>query len=195
MRIRQVKPEFWRDWKLVSLSRDARLFYIGLWNEADDSGYLRWDLEEILADLFPRQPDVTVAVAEGWTQELVRAKRIRIYKCGHAVIPTLPSHQHLAGSTRQVHTTRNEHESCQAKRPRGSPRVPAVPRAGQVRLVKVSKGKSSSKTEESTGARVSAREGGSSPTRLRDLLPPPPGYTNRSESATSPLRASDDKVE
>lgn len=192
MRIRQVKPEFWRDWKLVSLSRDARLFYIGLWNEADDSGYLRWDLDQILSDLFPRQADVTIEMAEGWAQELVGARRIRIYKCGHATIPTLPSHQHLAGQTKQVHTFRNEHAVCQAKRKSPSPRVPAGPRAGQVRLVKVSNG-NSKKEELTTRASASAREG--SPQRLRDLLPPPPGYVERSEPPASPLRATRDEVE
>lgn len=193
MRIRQVKPEFWRDWKLVNLSRDARLFYIGLWNEADDSGYLRWDLDEILSDLFPRQSDVTVEMAAGWAAELVGAKRMRIYKCGHAIIPTLPLHQHLAGLTHQVHTFAKEHANCQASRKRPSPRVPAVPRLGQVRLGKVSNG--NNKEGRVNHPRASAREGGSGPTSLRDLLPPPPGYDGRSQRSTSPLRAAGDKVE
>lgn len=37
-RIRSIKPEFWTDEKVVSLPPLARLFFIGLWNFADDEG-------------------------------------------------------------------------------------------------------------------------------------------------------------
>jgi|694.fasta_scaffold13640_7 hypothetical protein len=38
MRIRTIKPEFWTDEKIGSLSLGARLLFISLWNVADDSG-------------------------------------------------------------------------------------------------------------------------------------------------------------
>lgn len=37
-RIRSIKPEFWTDEKVVSLSPLARLLFIGMWNFADDFG-------------------------------------------------------------------------------------------------------------------------------------------------------------
>jgi hypothetical protein len=37
-RIRSIKPEFWTDEKVVTLSAFARLVFIGLWNFVDDYG-------------------------------------------------------------------------------------------------------------------------------------------------------------
>jgi len=42
-RIRTIKPEFWTDGDMFKLSRDARLFYIGLWNFCDDNGVIEHD--------------------------------------------------------------------------------------------------------------------------------------------------------
>ncbi len=39
-RIRTIKPEFWTDEDIVELSIIARLFFIGMWNFADDHGNL-----------------------------------------------------------------------------------------------------------------------------------------------------------
>lgn len=45
-RSRMIKPEFWDDEKLASISRDARLTFIGLWNHSDDfavvKGHASW---------------------------------------------------------------------------------------------------------------------------------------------------------
>lgn len=41
-RIRSIHPGLWTDEAFVSLSLAARLFYIGLWNEADDFGLFEW---------------------------------------------------------------------------------------------------------------------------------------------------------
>ena len=38
-RIRSIKPAFWTDPKTNALSEHAALFFIGLWNFCDDSGY------------------------------------------------------------------------------------------------------------------------------------------------------------
>lgn len=52
-RIRTIKPEFWTDGDILKLSRDARLFYIGLWNFADDNGVMEYDPTSIKARIFP----------------------------------------------------------------------------------------------------------------------------------------------
>jgi hypothetical protein len=41
-RIRSIHPAIWTDERFVSLSPSARLFYIGMLNEADDFGVLEW---------------------------------------------------------------------------------------------------------------------------------------------------------
>jgi hypothetical protein len=52
-RIRTIKPEYWTDGDILRLSRDARLFYIGLWNFADDNGVMEYDPTSIKARIFP----------------------------------------------------------------------------------------------------------------------------------------------
>ena len=55
MRIRQVKPDYWRDELMASLPDTVSLFYIGLWQEADDAGWLVWNIPEIGHDLYGYQ--------------------------------------------------------------------------------------------------------------------------------------------
>lgn len=53
MRIRTIKPEFWRSEDIAALSHEDRLLFIGLWSYVDDNGVGR-DLEQlIMADLYP----------------------------------------------------------------------------------------------------------------------------------------------
>ena len=52
MRIRTIKPEFWRSDDIASLSWDARLVFIGLWSYVDDNGVGRDSLPSIVGDLF-----------------------------------------------------------------------------------------------------------------------------------------------
>lgn len=65
MRIRSIKPEFWRSPDVSSLSIEDRLLYIGLWSYVDDNG-VGQDRESIIsADLFAddlsRDPRDTLA--------------------------------------------------------------------------------------------------------------------------------------
>lgn len=57
MRIRTVKPEFWRSADTAQLSYFARLLFIGLWNYVDDNGVGDDDADLIRSDLFPREHD------------------------------------------------------------------------------------------------------------------------------------------
>jgi predicted nucleic acid-binding protein len=36
-----IKPEFWDDEKLATVSRDARLLFVGLWSNSDDYGVVK----------------------------------------------------------------------------------------------------------------------------------------------------------
>lgn len=52
MRIRSIKPEFWRSEDITSLPLTARLTFIGLWNYVDDNG-VGVDRESVIAaDLY-----------------------------------------------------------------------------------------------------------------------------------------------
>lgn len=57
MRIRSIKPEFWRSDDITALSREDRLLFIGLWSYVDDNGVGIDDYRSIAADLFALEDD------------------------------------------------------------------------------------------------------------------------------------------
>lgn len=59
MRIRTVKPEFWRSDDVTALTRDERLLFIGLWSYVDDNGVGIDDYRQIAGDLFAMEEDQT----------------------------------------------------------------------------------------------------------------------------------------
>jgi hypothetical protein len=60
-RIRSLKPDFWLDRKLARrLSRDERLLYMGLWNQADEHARALGDPVVIKGAIFPYDDDLTV---------------------------------------------------------------------------------------------------------------------------------------
>jgi hypothetical protein len=62
-RIRTIKPDFWRDESLASVSPEAALLAIGLLNHADDEGYFNAHPKLIESDIFPlRELSHTVTV-------------------------------------------------------------------------------------------------------------------------------------
>lgn len=141
MRIRQIKPEFWKDAKLATLTEGARLFFVGTWSLADDAGWLRWSIAEIAAELYPFESRrMRERRVEKHGEALAAIGRLHLHDCGHAVIPKMPAHQHLAGTTRRVTTIHAEHVLCaQPATPRDSPRLPAPVSIGSVRQGSVSK--------------------------------------------------------
>jgi hypothetical protein len=67
--------------------------------------------------------------------QLREAGRVVLHPCGHAEVPKLGEHQHLAGVQKQVRSAFNEHlRACVSPSPaetRGNPHVPEVPRLGK----------------------------------------------------------------
>lgn len=133
-----MKPAFWSDSRLAEVPEATRLFYIGLWMIADDAGWLRWDAVEVSRDLYGYEGR---AKRERRTarmfDELKDARRVVLHPCGHAEVPKLAEHQHLAGATKQVRSALNEHmKGCVSPSPavpRDDPQVPDVPRPVKVR--------------------------------------------------------------
>lgn len=114
MRIRQIKPDYWRDSRLHNtpgITADVREFYIGLWGVADDAGFLRWDVSEIAGELYRyrtvhrRERDVN-----SWAERLAAIGRVIPLECGHAYLPNLVKHQKVGGNrSEQVW---REHQRC-----------------------------------------------------------------------------------
>ena len=77
-RIRTIKPDFWRDESLASVSPEAALLAIGLLNHADDEGYFNAHPKLIESDIFPlRELSNTITVM---IDELHRIGYIELYK-------------------------------------------------------------------------------------------------------------------
>ncbi|ANH49914.1 replication initiation protein [Propionibacterium phage PFR2] len=52
MRIRSIKPEFWRSRDIASLAVEDRLLFVGVWSYVDDNGVGVDELADIVGDLF-----------------------------------------------------------------------------------------------------------------------------------------------
>lgn len=76
-RIRTIKPDFWRDDALSTVSAEAALLAIGLLNHSDDEGYFQANPKLIEADVFPlRDLSSSTPVL---LQELVDIGYIRLF--------------------------------------------------------------------------------------------------------------------
>lgn len=76
-RIRTIKPEFWHDEELSSLSPEACLLAIGLLNMADDEGYFKANPKLIEAAIFPLR-ELSLST-HGLISELSNIKYITVY--------------------------------------------------------------------------------------------------------------------
>jgi hypothetical protein len=96
MRIRSIKPEFFRDPDSTGRwPAELRVFYIGLWCVADDAGRFAWDEELIAADLFPFDRAADVA---GLLNRLVQAERVVPYAVAgrkYGFLPKFAKHQRI----------------------------------------------------------------------------------------------------
>ncbi len=95
--IRSIKPEFWSDLSIARLSRDARLLYIALWNQADEHARLHGDPRWVKGHCLPYDDDLTLAVIDRLLGELARAGKIQRYEAGepYLYLPRLADHQRL----------------------------------------------------------------------------------------------------
>ena len=84
MRIRSIKPEFWRSKDISGLPPEDRLLFIGLWSYVDDNGVGRGELSDIVADLFAddmfKDPRETVARVSRGLARLSEGGLIHLYE-------------------------------------------------------------------------------------------------------------------
>jgi hypothetical protein len=100
-RIRSIKPEFWDDEDLADLPRDARLLYIGTWNQADEHGRLRGNPKWIKGQVFPYDDDLDVDDIDRLLKLLDEHGKVVRYTVGgkaYMFLPNLDRHQRLEGS-------------------------------------------------------------------------------------------------
>jgi hypothetical protein len=83
MRIRSIRPEFWRSDDIDRLDWPTRLLFIGLWSYVDDNGVGRDRESDIAADLFStdlsRDPRETLARVADGLQHLANGGQIVRY--------------------------------------------------------------------------------------------------------------------
>ena len=95
-RCRIVKPEFWDDGKLASVSYQARLTYIGIWNFCDDYGVTKANSLWLKSRIYPYDDKLSIKDFNRWIQELVDLKRIiQFQACGETFyfLPNFRKHQ------------------------------------------------------------------------------------------------------
>lgn len=108
-----MRPEFWSDETMAGLPPAVRLFYIGLWNIADDAGFIEWRVPRIGAMLFPYESVKRRTRDIGsWSESLVTAGRLFLWPCGCGEVPTLSRHQRVTG--KQSFTVMEVHKKHQA---------------------------------------------------------------------------------
>lgn len=71
-RARYIKPEFWSDEKIGRISREARLFFIGLWGLADKYGVVEYRPMQIKVKLFPYDDDISASKIDSLTDEVLK---------------------------------------------------------------------------------------------------------------------------
>jgi hypothetical protein len=108
-RTRLIRPSFFTDERMASLSLPTRLAYIGLWTLADDDGYFERRPVEIAAALFGYEsPTRRLKRVDKALEELAGAGRVKWLECGdHGHIPTLA--EHAAQGGRKSYTSRDKH--------------------------------------------------------------------------------------
>ncbi|MEV4247000.1 hypothetical protein AB0J63_26750 [Streptosporangium canum] len=97
-RIRSIKPEYWSDRSVARLSRDARLLYIAMWNQADEHGRLHGDTRWIKGHCFPYEDDLDLADVDRLLDELAAGRKAQRYVVDddpYVFLPNLAKHQRL----------------------------------------------------------------------------------------------------
>jgi hypothetical protein len=191
LRIRQIKGDWWLDKDLqTGLTADQREFYVGLWQIADDAGYLEWDPVRIGAALYPfRASGRRERQIAQWAEALMTLDRESPHRlvlpCGHARVPKMPGHQRLAGESKQVRTVLRKHQECLL------PRVPASPRESPLIPDTERNGRGTVEGERDGTVVALAPEGAArAPSEFRSKVPPPPSTHAVLEAARKTKSAS-----
>jgi hypothetical protein len=75
-RSRVIRPEFWSDEKLASVSRESRLAFAGMWGTSDDYGVTKGNASWLKSQIFPYDDDLKINKFQEWLIELEQLRRI-----------------------------------------------------------------------------------------------------------------------
>jgi len=89
-RNRMIKPEFHEDEKMATISRDARLAYIAMWNFSDDYGAIKGNPSLLKSKIFPYDDDIDSEKFLSWLNELSSLGRIIPYSANNEEYFYLP---------------------------------------------------------------------------------------------------------
>ena len=95
-RIRTIKPEFWDSPGTARASLRARLFFIALWNWADDYGVGTANAKQLIGFAFPNDDDVSVADFPCLRTEVATCYDVAFYEVDgrhYFAIPSWEKHQ------------------------------------------------------------------------------------------------------
>lgn len=102
-RIRNIKPDFWTDEKLVELEPVERLLFIGLWNFSDDEGFLPYSPKRIKMQIFPGDSlEISVAL-----QSLISIGALTLYDYGDGQVLHVTNwakHQKVSNPTKSKYS-------------------------------------------------------------------------------------------
>ncbi len=91
-----IKTEFWDDEKLATISRDARLTYIALWNFSDDYGVVKGHHAWLKNNIYPYDENLKIDTFQKWLLELESLNRIIPFSTNGEIyyyLPKFPIHQ------------------------------------------------------------------------------------------------------
>lgn len=100
-RIRTIKPEFWTSSQVMSVSRSARLLFIGMFSFSDDGGNQPANTKTIKAQVFPGD-DLSELEINAMVSELIEVGLIEVYEVDYRWywnIPTWKKHQRIDQAT------------------------------------------------------------------------------------------------
>lgn len=90
-RIRSIKPEFWSDEKVATLSHGCMAFFIGLWNFCDDEGKARNSPRQLALQMpVFRSKDILT-----WLRTLSEVGLVQFSECSQWVLVTNWKHQKI----------------------------------------------------------------------------------------------------
>jgi uncharacterized phage protein (TIGR02220 family) len=100
-----IKPDFWGDEKMATVSLQARLIYIGLWNYSDDFAVVKGHRKWLRNTILPYDLDLEQSAFDGWIDELIKIYRIMPFSVrGESFfwIPKFSDHQKIQKPSKQA---------------------------------------------------------------------------------------------
>lgn len=141
MRIRSIKPEFWRSDDIAALGYFDRLLFIALWSYVDDNGVGRDEEGLIIGDCFPmdmsRDPRDTLArIADGLRRlaDACLIERYTVENRKYLHVKTWDQHQRIDRPNKPRYplpTSTNAHPREDSARPSRHPREGSATGTGE----------------------------------------------------------------